>query len=364
MREVAVNLGSRSYTIHIGAGLMERISHYLPKTEPAAPVTVVTDTNVSALYGDKVKQVLGNAGFTCVWCEVPAGEDSKSLDMAKELYTKFLLGGVDRTSTVVALGGGVVGDLAGFVAATYMRGIPYIQVPTTLLAQVDSSVGGKVGLNLSEAKNVVGSFYQPYSVVIDTSTLNTLPEREFRAGLAEVVKYGVISDANLFERVETEHKAILSRDHDILEAIIETCCRFKATVVEQDERESGIRAILNYGHTIGHAVEAAGRYERFLHGEAVAIGMNGAARIAARIGLADDSFVWRQARLLQVIGLPVAWSDMSVTEVVSAMKLDKKRAGGALRFVLPRELGCVTVRTGIDDALITEVIEGLRRGGL
>jgi 3-dehydroquinate synthase len=363
VREVAVNLGDRSYKIHVGAGLLDSIADYVRNADLAVDrVALVTDSNVLPLYGQKVRQSLSDAGFAVVMCEVPAGEGSKTLDKAADLCRSFLLGELDRTSGVIALGGGVVGDLAGFVAATYMRGIPYVQVPTSLLAQMDSSVGGKVGVNLPEAKNIVGSFYQPRAVISDVSTLGTLPEREFRAGLAEAAKYGVIADADIFSMLESGCERILARDHGILEELVGRCCRNKADIVEQDEKERGVRIILNYGHTIGHAIEAAGGYGRFLHGEAVAIGMDGAARIAARLGLADEEFVRRQARLLDCCGLPVSWSEMPVTQVVSAMKMDKKRAAGALRFVLPYEPGRVTVRDDVDEAVVARVLEELREG--
>ena len=360
MREVSVNLGPRSYTINIGTGLLDQLADLARSSGLAGRLALVTDSNVLPLYGDRVRHLLSEAGFTVALYEIPAGEDSKSLDRVAELYRRFLLDELDRTSGVIALGGGVVGDVAGYVAATYMRGIPYIQVPTTLLAQVDSSVGGKVGVNLPEAKNIVGSFYQPRPVIIDPKALESLAEREFRAGLAEVVKYGVIADTDLFGIVESRYDAILARDHDILEEVVGTCCKIKAGVVERDETERGERVILNYGHTMGHAIEAAGSYDRFLHGEAVAIGMNGAARVAVELGLTDHDFVSRQARVLGSIGLPLGWSDMPVSEVFSAMKMDKKRNVGTLRLVLPCELGRVTVREGVDEALVIRVLETLK----
>lgn len=364
MKEVDVNLGDRSYKIHIGTGLLDNVADYIRNAGLASErVALVTDSNVRPLYGDKVRQSLSDAGFTVILCEVPPGEGSKTVDKAAELCRTFLLGELDRTSGVVALGGGVVGDLAGFVAATYMRGIPYVQVPTSLLAQVDSSVGGKVGVNLPEAKNIVGSFYQPRAVIIDVSALRTLPEREFRAGLAEAAKYGVIADADVFSMLESGCERILAQDHGILEELVGRCCRIKADVVQQDEKERGVRVTLNYGHTIGHAIEAASGYGRFLHGEAVAIGMDGAARIAARLGLTDDGFVRRQARLLDSCGLPVAWTEMPVAEVIAAMKMDKKRAAGALRFVLPCEPGRVAVRDDVDEGVIAGVLEEMSEGG-
>ncbi len=363
MKHVDVNLGDRSYTIHIGDGLLDNVPEYVRNAGLASGrVALVSDSNVMPLHGDKVLRSLSGAGLAVVQCEVPAGEGSKTVDKAAELCRSFLLGELDRTSSVIALGGGVVGDLAGFVAATYMRGIPYVQVPTTLVAQLDSSVGGKVGVNLPEAKNIVGSFYQPRAVIIDVSTLRTLPEREFRAGLAEAVKYGVIGDADVLRLMESRYEAILAQDRGILEELVEKCCRIKADVVQQDEKERGVRVTLNYGHTIGHAIETASGYGTFVHGEAVAIGMDGAARIAARLGLTDGDFVRRQAQLLNSFGLPAAWAEMPIAKVVAAMKMDKKRAAGALRFVLPCEPGRVTVRDDVDDDLVTDVLEQLREG--
>jgi len=363
VKRVDVNLGSRSYTIHIGTGLLDSVADYVRSTGIESDrVALVTDSNVLPLYGDKVRESLSNAGSTVILCEVPPGERSKTVEKAAELCRTFLLGELDRTAGVVALGGGVVGDLAGFVAATYMRGIPYVNVPTSLVAQLDSSVGGKVGVNLPEAKNIVGSFHQPCAVIIDVSALRTLSEREFRAGLAEAAKYGVIADADVFNMLESGCERILDQDHGILEELVGRCCRIKADVVQHDEKERGVRINLNYGHTIGHAIEAASGYGRFLHGEAVAIGMDGAARIAARLGLTDDGFVGRQARLLKACGLPVAWTDMPIAEVMAVMKMDKKRAAGALRFVLPCEPGRVTVRDDVQEGVVADVLEQLREG--
>jgi len=362
LRQVTVELAARSYTIHIGTDLLDRLAEYLEKAGLTGRLALVTDSNVLALYGTTVLEMLSEAGNTVVPCEIGPGETSKTLDNAGRLYHRFLLELLDRTSAVIALGGGVVGDLAGFVAATYMRGIPYAQVPTTLVAQVDSSVGGKVGVNLPETKNVVGSFYQPRIVVTDVSTLRTLPEREYRAGLAEVLKYAVIADADLFQKLESSREAILARDHGILEELIERCCRIKARIVEEDETERGPRVVLNYGHTIGHAVEASSAYDRFLHGEAIAIGMDGAARIGAALGVTDPEFVDRQAALIDAYSLPRGWSELPVPEVMTAVAMDKKRAGGAVRFVLPSAPGCVTVRDGVDGRVVHRVLERIKEG--
>ena len=262
--------------------------------------------------------------------------------------------GADRKSIVVAVGGGVVGDLAGFVAATYARGVGFFQVPTTLLAQVDSSVGGKVGINLPGAKNMVGAFWQPLGVLIDVETLATLPEREYRAGLAEVVKYGVILDEEFFTYLEENTAAINDQDASVLTRVVQRCCRLKADVVEQDEREiTGLRAVLNYGHTFGHALEAAGGYGQILHGEAVSIGMMCAARLAARMGRVGDDFVARQQKLLDALSLPIATPEFDPDKLLDLMYRDKKAEAGKLRFVLPDRIGHVEVVKDVnpDDAV-------------
>ncbi len=257
--------------------------------------------------------------------------------------------GADRKTLLVAVGGGVVGDLAGFVAATYARGISFAQVPTTLLAQVDSSVGGKVGVNLPQAKNMVGAFWQPAAVLVDTQTLQTLPEREYRSGLAEVVKYGVIMDAEFFAKLESETEELVHRQHDVLQTVIARCCRLKADVVEADEREeTGRRAILNYGHTFAHAFEAVAGYGQLLHGEAVSIGMMCAARLAERLRMVDSEFVLRQRALLIALSLPVATPELDQDKLIDAMGYDKKAAHGKLRFVLPTELGTVKMVECVD----------------
>jgi 3-dehydroquinate synthase len=273
---------------------------------------------------------------------VDAGEQSKSTEVASQLWETMLAEGVDRQTVIVAVGGGVVGDLAGFVAATYARGIPFVQVPTTLLAQVDSSVGGKVGVNLPGAKNMVGAFWQPRGVLIDVQVLGTLPVREYRAGLAEVVKYGVILDEDFFDTLEQQVEAIHAQNRPVLATIVQHCCRLKAEVVRQDERETtGLRAVLNYGHTFAHALEAAGPYGRLLHGEAVAMGMCCAARLAARMGRVGETFVEKQHKLLQDLHLETTLPDYSPDELLRLMYHDKKVEQGQLRFILPDRMGHV-----------------------
>jgi 3-dehydroquinate synthase len=339
---VHVNLGPRSYDIEIGSGNLGDVARFCDTETDDAHAVIITDTNVDSLYSDPVAQALVEAGAEVDILAVEAGEQSKSSEVAAELWEQMLDQGTDRKSVVVAVGGGVVGDLAGFVAATFARGVRFVQVPTTLLAQVDSSVGGKVGINLPGGKNLVGAFWQPRGVVIDVEVLDTLPDREYRAGLAEVVKYGVIQDADFFDFLEQNIESINSRDRAILTHIVERCCRLKADVVEQDEREeTGQRAILNYGHTFGHAFEAATGYEQLLHGEAVAIGMMCAARLAQRLGCVDPPFVDRQRTLLAALGLALEVPQVDHEELIELMYRDKKVDRGKLRFILPTRIGQV-----------------------
>jgi len=337
-----VNLADRSYDIQIGSGNLKGLSPFLQKHCASNHAVIITDTNVDALYADKLGDVLAEDQWEVHILVVDAGELSKSPEVACDLWETMLDEGTDRQSIVVAVGGGVVGDLAGYVAATYTRGLGFFQVPTSLLAQVDSSVGGKVGINLPGAKNMVGAFWQPLGVLIDVDVLATLPEREYRAGLAEVVKYGIILDAEFFAYLEQNVAAINAHDPATLSYIVERCCRLKADVVEQDERETtGLRAVLNYGHTFAHAFEAAGNYGELLHGEAVSIGMMCAARLAQRMGRVDQSFVDRQLALLQSLSLPVDTPNFDPEDLLALMRRDKKVDEGQLRFVLPNKLGHV-----------------------
>jgi 3-dehydroquinate synthase len=283
----------------------------------------------------------------------PHGESSKCVQQAEYFWNKLLDLAADRQTLIAALGGGVVGDLAGFVAAGYARGLDWLQFPTTLLAQVDSSVGGKVGVNLPAAKNMVGAFWQPRGVVIDLHVLASLPDREYRSGLAEVVKYGVILDEEFFAYLEQHVAAINQRDLDVLQKVVARCCRLKADVVERDERETlGLRAVLNYGHTFAHAFETETSYGEFLHGEAVSIGMCCAARLARSLGRVKDGFVHRQQALLEALGLPVQPPRLQASQLLAAMRRDKKSAAGKLRFILPTRLGHVETVPDIDDHFI------------
>lgn len=356
---VRVALAERSYDIEIGSGLLLDAGSHLQRWVPATRAVVITDSNVRALHAEKVAASLGAAGIRTHLCEVPAGEASKSVAVADSLWQQVLEFGADRKSVVVAVGGGVIGDLAGFVAATFARGLPFVQVPTTLLADVDSSVGGKVGVNLPRAKNMVGAFWQPRGVLIDLDSLQTLPEREYRAGLAEVVKYGVILDPAFFTYLEGHVAAINARDPAALRHLIATSCELKARVVEQDEREeTGLRAVLNYGHTFCHAIEAVTHYGEYLHGEAVSIGMICASRLAELLGRIPAELTARQERLLQALGLPVSMPDLPRDQLLAAMQHDKKVEHGQLRFVLPSRMGHVELVGGVDAELARQAMGG------
>jgi 3-dehydroquinate synthase len=354
MEKVHVNLGPRSYDIEIGSGNLKDVARLCDAEQDDAHAVIITDSNVDELYCEPVGDALQEAGAQVDILVAEAGEQSKSPEVAADLWEQLLDQGADRKTVVIALGGGVVGDLAGFVAATFSRGLRFVQVPTTLLAQVDSSVGGKVGVNLPGGKNMVGAFWQPRGVIIDVAVLESLPEREYKAGLAEVVKYGVIQDAEFFAYLENHVEPINERDAATLTYIVTRCCRLKADVVEQDEREeTGLRSILNYGHTFGHAFEAGTGYEELLHGEGVAIGMMCAARLAERLGRVDAAFVERQRKLFEAFRMPLHVPDVERDELIELMYHDKKTERGKLRFVLPSRLGHVELVNdiGTDDIL-------------
>lgn len=351
MRTVQVALADRSYPILIGPGVLDRSGELLTGGSKISHAVVITDTNVESPHAANVARSLDDSGVTVDMLVVEPGEISKAIDVADSLWRKLLELGADRKTVIVAVGGGVVGDLAGFVAATYARGIRLVQVPTTLLAQVDSSVGGKVGVNLPGAKNMVGAFWQPTSVLIDTSVLDTLPPREYRAGLAEVVKYGVILDADFFAYLEAQIAGLNQRQPEVLEHVIARSCELKAQVVSQDEREeTGVRAVLNYGHTFCHALETLTGYATLLHGEAVAIGMLCASRLAQRLGRVDAEFTRRQHDLLSRVGLPTAVPDLPHDKILAVMGRDKKVEHGRLRFVLPTRMGHVELVGDVDPA--------------
>lgn len=342
VNSVVVNIGVRSYSIHIGSGVLSGLGSSLEPWLQSEHVIIVTDDQVAEIYLEDVVRQVGSVARRTDTIIVAHGEQSKSVAQCDELWQKMVDLGTDRKSVVIALGGGVVGDLAGFLAATFARGLKFIQIPTSLLAQVDSSVGGKVGINLPKSKNMVGAFWQPEAVIIDPCVLSTLDEANYRAGMAEAIKYGVIMDVRLFEFIENSTQKIIDRDPETLGKLIAWCCQCKATVVEEDELErTGRRAILNYGHTFGHAIEAVYGYGQFLHGEAIAIGMTCAARLARNLGRVDQCFLDRQTKLFQAFGLPVECPDDRRQELVDAMKHDKKVDRGSLVLILPTQMGAV-----------------------
>lgn len=355
---VKVPLGSRSYSILIGPGLLPRLGAECRKLKLGRRCAIISDANVATRFAGKAMASLKSAGFDPVLVTVPAGETAKSLKTVQACYDQLAAHRLERKSFIVALGGGVVGDLAGFVAATYLRGVPFIQVPTTLLAQVDSSVGGKVGVNLKAGKNLVGAFYQPKLVLCDLDTLRTLPKREFRAGLAEVIKYGIIYDEALFERLENRLAKLLKLDAKLLGKIVARCCEIKAEVVGQDETETGLRAILNFGHTIGHAIENSAGYGKYLHGEAISIGQVAAARLSSGVLGFCDGCVERIRDLFQRAGLPteIRLAAAQRTRLLAAMKLDKKVSGAEVKFVLAEEIGKVVWGQSVPEELIERVL--------
>jgi len=358
MHVVKVELGERSYDILIGAKL-DKLGEEMGKLRLGTKVAVVTNPTVNRLYGKAVQASLKAAGFTSMPVEVPDGEQYKTLDWANSVFTALLINAFDRRSPLVALGGGVVGDLTGFAAASYMRGVPFIQVPTTLLAMVDSSVGGKTGVNHAMGKNMIGAFYQPRLVLMDLEALKTLPKEEFLSGMAEVIKYGVIWDRELFDFLEKNREKILSLEEGPLGHIIRRSCEIKADVVGKDEREGGLRAILNFGHTVGHAVETLSDYTS-RHGEAVAIGMVYAAKLAHRTGLCDARVPERVENLIMAYGLPTSLSVMkprpTVIQFTDMIQVDKKAEAGKVRFVLPTKIGEVVITKDWDEQQLQELL--------
>ncbi len=358
MRTVKVPLGNRSYNIIIGRGLLAGLGGECRKLGLGKRCAVISDSNVARRYARLAQRSLARAGFDALLIVVPAGETAKSLKTVQGCYDRLARHRLERKSFIVALGGGVTGDLAGFVAATYLRGIPFVQVPTTLLAQVDSSVGGKVGVNLKAGKNLVGAFHQPRQVLCDFATLRTLPRREYRSGLAEIIKYGIIYDASLFRRLERDLPKLLKRDPKVLADVVARCCEIKAEVVGRDETDCGLRAILNFGHTIGHAIEAVSGYGKYLHGEAIAIGQAAAAELSARLSGLPAKDVTRIRKLFRRAGLPITvkLDAGRRRQILSAMKLDKKVSGGEIKFVLARKIGKVEYGQNVPAHLIQHVL--------
>jgi 3-dehydroquinate synthase len=349
LQNVRVDLAERSYDIEIGAGNLAAAGRFLTDRGKVSQAIIFTDENVQEPHAVKVAESLVSESIEVAIVTVTPGEKSKSVAVAAKLWEGLLELGADRQTVVVAVGGGVIGDLAGFIAATFARGLRFLQIPTTLLAQVDSSVGGKVGINLSRAKNMVGVFFQPLGVLIDAAVLDTLPKREYVSGFAEVLKYGVILDADFLADLEANVANLVARDPEVLIRVIARSCRLKADVVQQDEREeSGLRAILNYGHTFAHAFEALIGYGELLHGEAVSIGMMCAAQLAQRLGRVDAAFVDRQKVLSETLGLPTDVPKLDRAKILATMMHDKKVAHGKLRFILPTRMGHVELVGDID----------------
>lgn len=347
--QLTVDLGERSYPIVIGRHLLEDgafASHV-----PGKRVAIVTNTVVAPLYLERLSTMLQAAGKQCIPIVLPDGEEEKNVDSLMQIFTALLENKCDRKTTLVALGGGVIGDMTGFAAATYMRGVPFVQVPTTLLAQVDSSVGGKTAINHPLGKNMVGAFYQPQSVLADTATLASLPDRELSAGMAEVIKHGAIIDAEFFRWQEQHIGELMQRDDAALAHAIRRSCAIKAEVVRQDEREGGLRAILNFGHTFGHAIEAGLGYGEWLHGEAVGCGMVMAADLSVRLGYLAPQDKARIVALVQAAGLPTVAPDLGEARWLELMEVDKKNEDGQIKFILLRPLGQATITAAPADAL-------------
>ena len=355
VENINVDLKERSYSIVIGTKVLQKLGLRVKEFRPSK-VAVISNETIFPIYRDILLKSLREYNMDPEILLLPDGEEYKDSLRVNNLHGELLKSRFDRNSLLIALGGGVVGDITGFVASTYMRGIRYVQVPTSLLAQVDSSVGGKTGVNHPLGKNMIGAFYQPSLVMIDIDTLRTLPKREFYSGMAEIIKYGVIADRTLFDFLKTNKEGILSLGDDIIK-VIKRSCEIKADVVSKDERESGIRAILNFGHTIGHAIETATGYKTFLHGEAIGIGMCAAAGLAVRMGIFQKSEAKLIKDLVRMYQLPAKIpEDINVSEIISAMEIDKKVKAGKLRFILPESIGIVKIMEDVDRGLIKEVL--------
>ena len=354
MESIRVALGSRAYPIHLGAGILERAELYAPHLRGTA--AVLTNAVVAPFYAARLRKALQTAGARVVEIVVEDGERAKGWPTLERVFDALLEARLGRDTTLIALGGGVVGDLAGFAAATYQRGVAFVQVPTTLLAQVDSSVGGKTAINHPRGKNMIGAFHQPAAVVSDVSTLDTLPDRELRAGLAEVIKHGAALDAAFFAWLEAHVDALIARDRPALVYAVRRSCELKAAIVAEDERETGRRALLNLGHTFGHAIEAATGFGSWLHGEAVAAGLVLAGELSARAGLLDRDDAARLGELVRRAGLPTRAPAIALARWHELMSVDKKASAGQLRFVLLEALGRARLQGGVDARLVDEVL--------
>jgi shikimate kinase/3-dehydroquinate synthase len=355
-----VETATQSYPVFVGYGLLDKLGEKMKQAALSGTATIISDENVFSLYGSKVEEILKDAGFAVNSFIVPTGEETKSTDYAIKIYDFLVEHRAERDDIIIALGGGMVGDLAGFVAATFLRGMFWIQVPTSLVAMVDASIGGKVGVNHPDGKNLIGAFYQPNLVLADCQTLTTLPQRELTSGWAEVIKHGLILDEEFVQFLESNFSRLTKLEPELLTRAIARSAAIKAQVVSQDEKErEGKRTILNYGHTIAHGLEAATQYKRFLHGEAVAIGMMGAAKLSQRLGLLPSAAVERQQALLQKFGLPTVFSGLDLTEITRAMELDKKTKKKAIRWVLLQDIGKVVIRSDVPQRNVLAVLQGL-----
>ncbi len=354
-----VKTATQSYPVFVGYGLLDKLGEKIKEIGLSGRVAIISDETVFSLYGSKAEGILKNAGFTVDSFVVPPGEATKNIDFAIKIYDFLVEHRAERDDILIALGGGVVGDLAGFVAATFLRGIPWIQVPTSLMAMADASIGGKVGVNHPQGKNLIGAFYQPSFVLADVQTLTTLPQRELTSGWAEVIKYGLILDKDFFGFLESNVERLVKQEPDVVSKAIACSAAIKAQVVSADEKEKGKRIILNYGHTIAHGLEAATGYKHFLHGEAVAIGMMGAAKLSQRLGLLSPAIVERQQALLQRFGLPISFSKIDLLDIIKAMELDKKTRGKAIRWVLLQDIGKTVIRSNVSQQDVLDVLREL-----
>ena len=351
---------STSYEIRIGADILDRITLLITKNFSTGLCVVVTDDNVKALYGDSFCEALRQAGLNVLLVGIPAGESSKNISTVMDVVGRLLAVGADRETLLIALGGGVIGDLTGFIASVFMRSISYVQVPTTLVGQVDSSIGGKTAVDLPQGKNLLGTFYQPRAVFADIRFLDTLPEKEFNNGLAEMIKYGAIEDEELFKLLEEGMDKLKNKDAKLLIKTIETCCRIKKNIVEMDEHEQGLRRILNFGHTVGHALEAVSGYS-LSHGEGVGLGMVAAARISVKLRELNASSSERIEKLVAKAGLPTRLdSSVDISAVTDRLKMDKKKKGDVVRFVLLKKIGMPFVTGSVGESMIIEVLKGMR----
>ena len=369
MDKIRVNLGENSYNINVGSGTLKEFGATLKKVSSYEKIVIITDPLVNELWGGMLRSSLKSEGFSFDVIEIPRGERYKNLQVAFKIYDKLVQLEIHRDCCIIAFGGGVIGDLAGFVAATFMRGTYLVHVPTTLLAQVDSSIGGKTSVNHPKGKNLIGVFYQPLFVHCDVEALTTLPQKEISTGLAEVIKYGVIEDEDFFKVLEANSHHLNTKafeDVDTLKAalkvwqtIVTESCKIKARIVEQDEKEKGIRMVLNYGHTIGHAIETVTKYSMYNHGEAVAIGMVAAAMISREMGILDEAAVNRIKTLLEKLKLPTSVDGLSANKIINGLKVDKKIREGKIKFVLPKKVGKVEIRDDVPIPIVRRVLKVL-----